>query len=439
MSNVVTRVAPSPTGRMHIGTARTALFNFLYARHHSGKFIVRIEDTNPARDRPEYEQDILDNLAWLGIKADEIHRQSEQNAKHVDAIRTLLDSGRAYVSREPAKNDPSAEVEVIRFKNPNTTIRFTDLLHGDISVDTKDLGDFVIARSHTSPVHHLAVVVDDAEMGVTLAMRGEDLLSNTPRQILIQEALGYQRPEYAHLPLILAPDRTKLSKRRHAVSVGDYRERGYLSEALVNFLAFLGWNPGTPQELFSMQELIDTFDIPGIQKSPAIFNEEKLRWFNREYLHKISDGEFLDEIVRRAPEWKKDTAAKLVPLMRERMSVWGDFDTVKADFEYFFSEPVLDPAKIPGKGSDAEIAKKHLVEVGKLLRALPSSEEMTSEQVKDAVWGYAEKEGRGAVLWPLRYALTGRERSPDPFVVAAVVGKEACEKRLATAIQALGN
>lgn len=448
MKNIVTRVAPSPTGKMHIGTARTALFNFLYARHHEGKFIVRIEDTDPARDKPEYEKDIFESLAWLGIEADEKHRQSEYNAKHVEAIRKLIGTDAAYVSREPAKDDPEKTVEIVRFKNPKKTVLFTDLLHGDISVDTTDLGDFVIARSETAPLHHLAVVVDDAEMGVTLAMRGEDLLSNTPRQILIQEALGYSRPEYAHLPLILGPDRTKLSKRRHAVSVMDYKERGYLPEALINFLAFLGWNPGTDQEMFSIRELIRVFDMPGIQTSPAVFNEEKLRWFNREHLLKMPEDEYArhaSEVIstalgERGIAGNQQAIEDILPMLRERTHTWEDIRTALAagEYDFFFADPELDVTLIPGKGSDASTTQKHLAELRKLLDALPSSEEMAAEDVKDAVWGYAEAEGKGKVLWPLRYALTGRERSPDPFSVAAVIGREATLRRLDAALAVIG-
>lgn len=444
--NIVTRVAPSPTGTMHIGTARTALFNYLYARHRGGTFIVRIEDTDPARDKPEYEKDIFDALEWLGITADEKHRQSEYNDKHRAAIHALLEAGTAYISHEPAKENPNETVDVIRFKNPKKTVSFNDLLHGEISVDTSDLGDFVIARSETSPLHHLAVVVDDAAMGVTLAMRGEDLLSNTPRQILIQEALGLPRPEYAHLPLILGPDKTKLSKRRHAVSVLDYREKGYMPEALVNFLAFLGWNPGTDQELFLMQELIEAFDISGIQKSAAVFNEEKLRWFNREYILKLPEKEYTDtasEILKKAlqgrrVQWDEEIGKKVAMIIRERVHVWSDITNAAAEgeYDYFFKDPELDPAKIPGKGNTPEEAAKHLAELRKLLETLPSSE-MSPEALKTALWSYAEAEGKGKVLWPLRYALTGRERSPDPFTVAALVGKEAAIRRIDAASEKL--
>jgi len=433
MTKMVTRIAPSPTGRMHVGTARTALFNFLLARHHGGRFIVRIEDTDPTRDKPEFEKDILDNLAWLGIEADEIHHQSHERAAHVAAIEKLVESGNAYVSKEPSKNDATVTAEIVRFKNPNRVVNFTDLLHGDISVDTTDLKDFVIARSKTEPVHHLAVVVDDQNMGVTLAMRGEDLLSNTPRQILIQDALGLPRPAYAHLPLILAPDRTKLSKRRHAVSIGDYRARGYLPAAMVNFLAFLGWNPGGEQELFSMQQLIAAFDIPGIQKSPAVFNEEKLKWFNREYLKKMDDAAFA-EYVQPALGDNVKVNVGLHRLLRERIATTSDIGTLIEAGELDFLGST-EPFK--GEWMKDEKTAGRLQRVNELLDAVSEGDFMNPEAVKAAIWDYATEEGRKNVLQPMREILSGKKQSPDPFTIASVLGKREALARLAKVTELL--
>jgi glutamyl/glutaminyl-tRNA synthetase len=251
---VVTRIAPSPTGNLHIGTARTALFNYLFARQNNGKFILRIEDTDRARSTAEFEQNILDGLAALGLKADgKITRQSERIDLYRDKIKQLIDSGRAYVSSESVGTNR----EVIRLKNDGIQVTFQDLIHGEITFDTTELGDLVIAKKIDEPLFHLTVVVDDAEMGITHVIRGEDHISNTARQILIQEALGYWRPAYAHLPLILAPDRSKLSKRHGATAVSDFLAQGYLPAALVNFMALLGWSPqagpqGTDQEVFDM-------------------------------------------------------------------------------------------------------------------------------------------------------------------------------------------
>lgn len=443
MHQVVTRIAPSPTGRMHIGTARTALLNYLWARHTGGKFIVRIEDTDPARDKPEYEADIRDNLAWLGITEDEFHRQSENKEKHTASIKLLIDSGHAYVSREPAKDDATREVEVVRFKNPNRVVTFTDLLRGEVAVHSADLGDFVIARSLTEPVHHLAVVVDDADEGVTLAMRGEDLLSNTPRQILIQEALGIPRPEYLHLPLILAPDRTKLSKRRHATSIGDFKKAGFLPQGMANFLAFLGWNPGTPQEVFTTEELIKEFDISKIQKSGAIFNEEKLKWFNREHLLRLTPEAFwehAEEFLSEETVTMLDATGRwrdVVSVMRERASTFGEIrDADEAgEYRYFYESPAYEVQKLLWKEESADATKARLEAVLGLLEGV--TEPWTAESVKSAVWDYAEKEGRGQVLWPMRLALTGKDKSPDPFTIAGIIGSDETRKRLGTALTLL--
>jgi len=211
-SQIVTRIAPSPTGVLHVGTARTALFNYLYAKQNNGKFIVRIEDTDKERSTKEFEKDILDSLEWLGLDHDEFYRQSERGEIYRKYIEKLTEEGKAYISKEEAKEEGQRS-EVIRFKNPNKEIIFEDLVRGEISFDTTELGDFIIAKSVDEPLYHLAVVVDDHEMGVTHIFRGEDGISNTPRQILIQDAIGAQRPKYAHLPLILGPDKSKLSKR----------------------------------------------------------------------------------------------------------------------------------------------------------------------------------------------------------------------------------
>lgn len=285
----VVRFAPSPTGPLHIGGARTALFNYIFAKQTGGKFILRIEDTDKERSKTAYEQDIRDGLAWLGIVPDASYRQSERTElyqKHLDA---LLKSGAAYVSREK-KKEGEGEVEVVRFKNPNKRVTFHDMVRGEVSFDTTELKDFVIARSVSEPLYHLAVVIDDFEMGITHIIRGEDHISNTPRQILIQEALGAPRPIYAHIPLILATDRSKLSKRKHgeAVSLAHYRAQGIAPEAVVNFLALLGWHPSASDasEVLSWNDLIAQFQLERVQKGGAVLDANKLNWLNRQYLKK---------------------------------------------------------------------------------------------------------------------------------------------------------
>jgi glutamyl-tRNA synthetase len=444
--SVVTRIAPSPTGEMHIGTVRTALFNYLYAKHFGGTYFVRIEDTDKERNKPEWVEAIWRDFEWCGIIPDARYVQSEHLERHRELLRALVDSGKAYVSPEPAKDDPSRTVEVVRLRNPGTSVTFEDLIRGSVTFDTTELGDFVIARSVDDPLYHFAVVVDDNDAGVTHVLRAEEHISNTPRQILIQEALGFPRPIYGHFPLILAPDRSKLSKRKHGASIDKYRAQGYLPEAIINYLALLGWNPGTEQELFSLPELVALFDIEKVHRAGAIFDIEKLRWFNEQYLAKLSEPDYERAALERlnaalgarALQWNDQIAARIVPLLKERVSVWGDIDAMagEGEFDFFFTAPKLDPARIPDKRSDAATAARHLDYV---LTALHDTEPFTADAIKQRCWDYATEQGRGAVLWPLRYALSGREKSPDPFAIASVIGKDETLSRITSARRLLGN
>lgn len=286
---VITRFPPSPTGNLHIGGARTALFNYLYAKQHGGSFLLRIEDTDKERSQKGYGDEILDGLRWLGIAWDnrDVWRSSERTEVYKGYLQKLLGADAAYISREP-KREGSGEVEVVRFRNPSRRVGWKDLIRGDVSFDTTELKDFVIARSQSEPLYHLAVVVDDFEMGITHIIRGEDHISNTARQMLIQEAVGAQTPLYAHLPLVLAADRSKLSKRKHAelASLSHYRAQGILPEAMVNFLALLGWHPSKSDasEVLSLSDLVREFRLERVQKSGAVLDQNKLNWLNRQYL-----------------------------------------------------------------------------------------------------------------------------------------------------------
>src|SRR3990167_8465845 len=281
ISSIVTRFAPSPTGLLHAGNYRTAVFAYLFARKEGGKFVVRIEDTDKERSKKEYEENILESLQWLNLGYDILYRQSDNTKRHEELLNKLIAEDKAYVSKEEAgegKRD-----EVIRFRNPGQQVSFEDMVRGTISFDTTELGDFVIARSASLPVFHFAVVVDDSDEGVTHVVRGEDHISNTPRQISLQEALEVPRPVYAHLPLIIGSDKSKLSKRKGAMAITEYRDRGLMPEALVNYDAFLGWHPGGEKELFTKDELVATFSLERVQKNAAMFDETKLLWFNREH------------------------------------------------------------------------------------------------------------------------------------------------------------
>lgn len=434
---VVTRIAPSPTGLFHIGTARSALFNYLFARHHNGRFIVRIEDTDTERSTKESEADILSGLSKLGLSYDALFRQSERTEIYTRYLTRIVDSGAAYISKEESTAKPGTFVEVVRLKNPGKTVPFTDHIRGEITFDTAELGDFVIARSMTEPLYHLAVVVDDYEMGITHVIRGEDHVSNTPRQILIQEALDLPRPEYAHIPLILAPDRSKMSKRKGSTSISEFLQKGYLPGALLNYLAFLGWNPGTDKELFTLHELIHEFSLEQVQKGGAVFDIQKLNWFNREYLKEIPHTElvqkvlsYLDERVKGLTNFRADMIEKIAPIIIERIDTLSDITKLsqEGEYDYYFSDPILQ-TRVSWKDCSAQDTATHLERIIEMVETVPE-DSFTAPAVKDAIWEYATEQGRGAVLWPMRVALSGREKSPDPFWLASIFGKEEVLVRL---------
>jgi len=431
---IVTRFAPSPTGLLHAGNYRTAIFAYLSAKKAGGKFLVRIEDTDRERSKAEYEDNIHETLDWLGLVADETYRQSEHAPRHQELLQKLIAEDKAYVSKETPK-EPGDRAEVIRFRNPKKVVTFTDVIRGDISTDTTELGDFVIAKSESEPIFHFAVVVDDADEGVTHVIRGEDHISNTPRQILICEALGFTTPTYVHLPLVLSTDRTKLSKRKGAKALTQYRDEGYLSAAVINYLALLGWHPEGEQEVFSVEELLHVFSLDRVQKSAGIFDETKLRWFNNEHLAMLSDEEFLaglDVFMRGAlPSYAK----QIVTLLRERSQTFGDAKQAIEAGEYAFLEGDVFTDKellLKSAKADAAAVVEYLTAVEAKL-AHVRDEDFTTENVKEVIFPYASEVGRSAVLWPMRVALSGLEKSPDPFTLAGLLGKE---KTLARITQA---
>lgn len=443
---VVTRFAPSPTGLLHAGAYRTAVFAYLVARKAGGKFIVRIEDTDKERSKKEYEENILESLTWLSLDYDELYRQSEQVGKHKKALLKLIAEGRAYLSKEDLTDAGEAgekpkRREVIRFRNPNVVVTFTDIIHGPISTDTTDLGDFVIARSMEEPLFHLAVVVDDAQEGVTHVIRGDDHISNTPRQMLIGEALGLPTPEYAHLPIVLGSDKTKLSKRRGAKAITEYRAHGYIPEAVLNYVALLGWHPSdSDEEVFSREELIERFDLPRVGKGGAVFDEEKLLWFNREHLRRL-DGE---EFERRLALYTQGQGPGIaipngaLALLRERARTLEEaLEMLQGELSFLSARPTFDSALLVWKGETARSARVHLRAVIGLLHETTDvgDGKWGSEYVRAKVFPYAEKEGKGSVLWPMRVALSGRERSPDPFTIAGLLGHEETLLRLRSALE----
>lgn len=439
-TSIVTRIAPSPTGHLHIGTVRTALFNFLFARRNGGTFIIRSEDTDRARSTKEFEDGILEGLAWLGISHDKFFRQSERAQVHAAYLTRLIDEGSAYLSREESKQNPGETVEVVRLKNPGKEITFRDEIRGDITFDTAELGDMVIARSIDDPLYHFAVVADDMDAGVTHVIRGEDHISNTPRQILIQEALRATRPVYAHLPLILAPDRSKMSKRHGSVAIAEYRSEGFLKEAIVNYLALLGWNPGTEQEIFSIEELVGLFSLDGVQKGGAVFDRTKFEWFNKAHLAKIDDATYLAMVqaalparVTALPQYDTERLERFVPVIRERVHTMKEVTEAgeAGEYDFAFAAPQVSAELLKWKKD--ERAADALPRLLKAIELLKDADFSSPDSIKAALWPYAEEVGRGELLWPLRVALTGRKESPDPFVCSHILGREQTISRVKTA------
>lgn len=453
---IVVRFAPSPTGVVHLGTVRTALFNLLFAKKNNGKYILRIEDTDRERSKKEFENNILESLSWFGFDFDELYYQSERTNIYKNYLQQLVSQGLAYVSQEDISNEQKSEdgfekrKEVIRFRNPHKIIVFKDEIRGDIQFDTSDLGDFVIAKSFEEPIYHFSVVVDDHEMGVTHVIRGEDHISNTPRQILIQEAIGAQTPVYIHLPLILGKDHSKLSKRHGALSILEYRNAGYLPAAIVNYLAFLGWSSGDDQEVFTLAQLIERFDVKGLQKSAAIFNGEKIDWFNRKHIALISDDDLerflLPFLPLEVQEKHMLLLKRLLPFIRERISKFSDIrDKYSDEWQYFFEYPkysidnLICPLNSQKKESaDIMQTKTHLSFIFDKLSSV-KDDEFNAEKIRSLIWDYATENGRGVVLWPMRFALSGKDKSLDPFNLATILGKEEALKRISMAIEGLSN
>lgn len=495
-------MAPSPTGSFHIGNARTALFNYLFARKLGGKFVLRIEDTDVERSRKDFEEEIFQGLKWLGIEWDEgvekggpyePYRQSERRDAYAKYVDQLLIAGQAYYcycteeELEAQRQDMAARGEpqrysgrcrdlseterknfeaegrssVIRFRAPEREVSFHDLVRGKISFDMKLVGDFSIARATRSrndvgfsPLYNFSVVIDDSEMAITHVIRGEDHISNTPKQLVLQEALGFPHPHYAHLPLILGPDRSKLSKRHGATAIAEFREAGYLPQAMVNFMAFLGWNPGGSRELFTLGELVEAFSLEKVQKAGAVFNASRLDWFNAQYLRSMP----ADELVRRSvPFWvssglleerggeyrsratgetvSAEFLALIVALEQSRMKRLAEIALLT---EFFFVDiPEYDAELLSWKGRGVAETRGALDAVRAALEAIPAQEFSTVGLSEKLFVLAAQRQDKGTVLWPLRVALTGREASPDPIEIAAVLGKEKTMKRLQAAIDKL--
>lgn len=472
---VRTRMAPSPTGPLHVGTARTTLFNYLFARKNEGSFILRIEDTDFERSSVEFEKDIITNLSWLGFEWDEFYRQSQRLDIYAQYLKKLLKENKAYycfcsqeeleaqkqyqmsqgiaphytgkcasLSKETIKKYLNQKkAKVIRFRVLSKKIVFKDLIRGKLEFDAGLMGDIVIAKNENTPLYNFAAAIDDFEMKISHVIRGEDHLSNTPKQILIQEALGFSQPFYAHLPLILGPDRTKLSKRHGATSISDFKKQGYLPESLINFMAFLGWNPGDEREIYSISSLVKDFSLEKIQKSGAVFNIKKLDFLNGFYLRQRSSEKLtelclpylLESGLIKKDEVNEKSLVKIISIYQERLKKLSEIVELT---DFFFKEKLIfDKDLLRWKTmSDKEI-KESLVKVEKALSKI-KKEDWRKENLANVLTAEAEKisfsqeeiKDRGKLLWPLRVALTGKQASAGPFEIAEILGKEETLERI---------
>ena len=436
---IIVRYPPSPTGIAHIGNIRSFLFSYLVKKKANGDAVLRFEDTDKERSDVKYENYIIESLNDLGIEYDRgPFRQSDRLEFYIDAIDTLIKNGHAYEAEE--SKDGSGD-KVIRFKNPDKKITFFDQIRGEITIDSTDFGDFIIARSKTNPLYHLTVVVDDIDMGITDVIRGEDHITSTPRQILLIEALGGNIPRYAHLPLIVGKDGKKLGKRHGAVTWQEFKKDGYLPEAVVNYLALLGWHPkkGEEREIFSLEELVEKFNIKDVSKSPAKFDYDKLKDINKTWMLKLNHEEYTDKVLKFIPEWtvKKFNTKPIMAyniifsVIRERITHFGELIQMDKDgeFDYFFDAPEITDEQIIFKDGTAEESKKYIKEIIKKILNI-SIPRWNADNIKEVLWDWSGEVGRGKVLHPMRITLSGAQRSPDPFLLAEILGKEETIKRL---------
>jgi len=423
------RFAPSPTGHLHIGGARTALFNWLFARRLGGTFILRIEDTDLQRSTQESVDAIIDNLRWLGLDWDEGPiLQSSRFPLYAPQAERLVAEGRAYRS-----DDRKGAKPAVILKKPEREIAVDDIVHGRMVFSPDAVGDLVLMKSDGTPTYNFACVVDDAAMGITHIIRGDDHVSNTPKQILLYEALGLPVPLFAHVPLIMGPDGSRLSKRHGATSVGQFREEGILPEALVNFLALLGWSPGDDREIMALPELIAAFSLDRVNKKSAVFDTKKLEWLNMQYFKKRSAEEIARMALPHLAAYGLEPGAVSPRRLEEVVRLLGErFRTLRdlADkAHYFFTDaPRMDPAAYR-KHIRREGAAEILADVAARLEALDG---FTPEAIERELRAVSAARGvkAGAVMQPVRVAVCGRAETPGIFETLALVGKEKVLDRL---------
>lgn len=479
MNNIRVRFAPSPTGTLHIGGARTALFNWLFAKHHGGKFVLRLEDTDLTRSTSESARGILEGLQWLGIDWDEgpdkggdfgPYRQSDRLSIYQEYIQKLLDNGQAYycfctpeelqAQRERARNEKrdylyqgrcrdlsrteaeeklrSGEKAVIRFKTPSEGFTVVnDLIRGEVSFNNQLMDDFIIVKSDGWPTYNFAVVVDDAAMKISHVIRAEEHLSNTPKQLLIYEGLGITPPEFAHVSMILAPDRSKLSKRHGATSVQEFRDEGYLPEALLNYLALLGWSSGEDIDFWATQDIISRFSLDDISRSPAIYDIEKLAWMNGHYLaqadpKRLCDLLYNDAVVKGwVDSSNNDYFIRVVALLKTRAKKLSD---ILCEANYFFKDDFTYDEKGLAKYFKNDKAINYLNAV---LSIVSGIESFHAPDLEFKLRSTADSMGvkAGDLIHPTRLALSGRTSTPGLFEIMEILGRERCISRLERALK----
>lgn len=479
---VVTRFAPSPTGFMHIGGIRTALFAWLYAKKNNGAFILRIEDTDREREVIGSLEHIQESLRWLGLEWDfgpdkknpfGSAIQSERLDTYLAFAKKLLEKGHAYpdpyTSEElqafrekataekrpflfrdhrPKTFDTWDGKKPLRFKVPEIKrYKWVDAVRGNLEAGEEALDDFILLKGDGFPTYNFAHIVDDYHMQVTHIFRADEFISSTPKFLSLYDALEITPPVFVTLPPILGESgKKKLGKRDGAKDILEYRTEGYLPEAMTNFLALIGWNPGGEQEIFSIDEIIERFSIDQIQTHGGALNEEKLQWFNREHILLLSPEKFMECAEQFLSEKTlgllkaKQLFENLIPVMRERIHTFGELKEMDAsgEFTYFAEEPSYETSLLVPKEQDRGSTKTRLEAVLSLLQSIPEPQ-WHDATIKETLWPYAEKEGKGNVLWPTRCALSGKEKSPDPFRIAGIIGKDETEKRIIRAISSLGS
>ncbi len=467
---VITRFAPSPTGFMHVGGVRTALFAYLWAKKNNGKFILRIEDTDKEREVEGSIAHIIESLKWLGIDWNEgpdiggphaSYIQSERLDLYKKYAQILIDKGFAYpdpytkeeldIFRKKAEENKTAFLyrnhrpesfgvwdgtKPLRFKTPEIkSYKWNDAVRGELSAGPEALDDFILIKSDGYPTYNFAHIVDDLEMGVTHIMRADEFISSTPKFLSLYEALGVEAPVFVTLPPILADGgNKKMGKRDGAKDILEYRNEGYLPDAMVNFLALLGWNPGGEKEVFTKEELIDSFDITRIQISGAQMNIEKLDWMNKEHIKKLAPEIFESKVLEWLPENIKDK--KIIPVLVDRISKFSDLKEMadKGEFNFFFTAPEISREKLSYKDTLKEKTTDNINNAIKTLQEIDDSS-FTVENIKTALMQLADSlPSRGELLHPIRFALSGLDKSPDPFIIASILGKNETISRLQKAI-----